>query len=434
MRKKTAIPVVRVHKGQARLRLEGRVFYFGRFGSPEAVAKADRLIATWLANGRRLPDDLANTAPQEHATPAAKAERRAAIAASKPVSIAPVSVLIAPVSVPPEPEGTGLTVGELCSMWIAWIKSERMAGRASRSTSLMHGARQAAAALHRHWSMRACDFGPRALQEVQESLVKEPCRPAGRRRKDGKKSSPKYRTRGTVNDVIGRVRQLFKWAVGREYVPEGKIHALQQVPALMPGQSTARDNEPKTPVPDAVLDATLPHLPTVVADLLRVVRLTGCRTGEACGMRRADIRMEGDVWTWTPPAHKTAWRGHRRVIAIGPKAQAILRPYVVKAEPTAFLFSPRQAIEQQRGRKAGRHIRDHYDTCAITRAITRVCEAHGIEKWSPHQLRHARLTEVRQAFGIDAAQVVGGHRHVAVTEVYAAADQGKAREVALRTG
>ena len=431
-RRKDAVPVVRCHHGFARLRLDGREFHLGRFGTPEARAKGDRLIAAWLANGRRLPTDAAQEPPAP--APAIVEPVQPAPVADLPVVVDVSPARAVTVTAPQEPDGTGLTVGELCSMWIAWIKSERMADRASRSTSLMHGARQASAALHRHWSMRAADFGPRALQEVQEALVKEPCRPAGRRRKDGKKSPPKYRTRGTVNDVIVRVRQLFKWAVGREYVPEGKIHALQQVPALMPGQSTARDNAPKTPVADEVFEATLPRLPAVVADLLRVVRLTGCRTGEACGLRRADIRMDGDVWTWTPPAHKTAWRGHSRVIAIGPKAQAILLPYVVKAEPTAFLFSPREAMEQQRGRKAGRHIRDHYDTCAITRAITRACEAHGIAKWSPHQLRHARLTEVRQAFGIDAAQVIGGHRHVAVTEVYAAADQGKAREVALRTG
>jgi hypothetical protein len=118
---------------------------------------------------------------------------------------------------PAEPDGTGLTVGELCELWLAWIKAERVVGKASRSTSILFGARQAAAALRHHWSMRAADFGPRALHEVQAALVTEPCRPAGKRKKEGgKQSPPRYRTRKTVNDVVGRVRQLFKWAVGRE--------------------------------------------------------------------------------------------------------------------------------------------------------------------------------------------------------------------------
>jgi integrase len=423
-RKKDAVPVVRSHRGIARVRLDGREFYLGRFGSPEAREKADRLIAAWLANGRRLPVEEPSQAP-----PPALPHLADAPVVVEVTPVAPVTV-----SVPAVPDGTGLTVGELCSMWLAWIKEKRLPGKDSRDTSIMHGARQASTALRHHWSMLASDFGPRALYEVQETLVKEPCRPAGRRRKDGKKSSNKFRTRSTVNDVVGRVRQLFKWAEGRELVREGKIFALQQVAPIMPGQTTARDNDPKRPVPDEVFEATLPHVPTVVADLLRVVRLSGCRTGEACDLRRADINMTGEVWVWIPPSHKTAWRGHQRVIQIGPKAQAILLPYIMKAEPDAFLFSPRIAVAQRRGRKAGRHIRDSYDTCGVARAITRACERHGITKWSPHQLRHTRLTEVRNQFGIDAAQAVGGHRHIAVTEVYATASQEKAAQAARLTG
>jgi integrase len=434
MRKKTAIPVVRVHKGQARLRLDGRVFYFGRLGSPEAVAKADRLIAAWLANGRRLPDDLADTAPQEHATPAEKAQRRAATVAPQPVTLPAVAV--PPIAVPVEPEGTGITVGELCELWIAWIKAERVVGKEARATSILFGARQAAAALRHHWAMRAADFGPRALYEVQAALVTEPCRTAGKRKKEGgKKTPPRYRTRKTVNDVVGRVRQLFKWAVGRELVPEGRIVALQQVAALMPGQTTARDNPPKRPVPDEEFLAALQHLPPVLADLLRVVVLTGCRTGEACQLTRDCIDMKGDAWEWRPKTHKSAWRGHERVIFIGPRVQAILRPYIVKADgDTAFLFSPREAMVQLGYEEPSHRVRDHYDTDSVRRAIVRACEAHGIPQWTPHRLRHTRLTNVRNEFGLDHAQAVGGHRHASVTEIYAAAGHEKAREVALQTG
>jgi len=34
--------------------LSGKRFYLGRFGSPEAQQKYDRLVAEWLTNGRRL--------------------------------------------------------------------------------------------------------------------------------------------------------------------------------------------------------------------------------------------------------------------------------------------------------------------------------------------------------------------------------------------
>ncbi|MFO0954419.1 MAG: hypothetical protein U0835_25320 [Isosphaeraceae bacterium] len=39
--------------GRAVVTIDGRDIYLGRYGSPESRAEYDRLIATWLANGRR---------------------------------------------------------------------------------------------------------------------------------------------------------------------------------------------------------------------------------------------------------------------------------------------------------------------------------------------------------------------------------------------
>jgi hypothetical protein len=62
---KRKTPKLRLHKpsGRARLRLNGREFYTGAWDferkrpTPEAQREADRLIALWLSNGRRLPAD-----------------------------------------------------------------------------------------------------------------------------------------------------------------------------------------------------------------------------------------------------------------------------------------------------------------------------------------------------------------------------------------
>lgn len=51
-----------------------------------------------------------------------------------------------------------------------------------------------------------------------------------------------------------------------------------------------------------------------------------------------------------------------------------------------------------------------------------------------HQLRHLLATEVRRAFGLEAAQVVLGHSHAAITQVYAERDVARALEVAARIG
>lgn len=53
-------PVHHRAMGQARVRLNGRDFYLGPWGSEGAEARYERLIGEWLANGRTLatPDTI----------------------------------------------------------------------------------------------------------------------------------------------------------------------------------------------------------------------------------------------------------------------------------------------------------------------------------------------------------------------------------------
>src|SRR2546430_744250 len=63
----TAVPSYRLHKpsGQAILTLEGRDIYLGTHDTPESREKYNRLIADWLANGRRLPTPTSETTVAE---------------------------------------------------------------------------------------------------------------------------------------------------------------------------------------------------------------------------------------------------------------------------------------------------------------------------------------------------------------------------------
>ena len=49
------VPKLRLHKatGQAVVTLNGRDHYLGQHGTPKSRERYDRLIAQWLANGRR---------------------------------------------------------------------------------------------------------------------------------------------------------------------------------------------------------------------------------------------------------------------------------------------------------------------------------------------------------------------------------------------
>ena len=60
------------------------------------------------------------------------------------------------------------------------------------------------------------------------------------------------------------------------------IQALATVAACARGRTEAREAPPVRPVDEATVEATLPHLPPIVADMVRFQQLTGCRPGEVC--------------------------------------------------------------------------------------------------------------------------------------------------------
>jgi integrase len=56
-------------------------------------------------------------------------------------------------------------------------------------------------------------------------------------------------------------------------------------------------------------------------------------------------------------------------------------------------------------------------------------------RWHPHQLQHNAATEIRRAFGLEAAQLALGHSLAQMTEaVYAERDGSKVAEIMRRVG
>jgi integrase len=186
--------------------------------------------------------------------------------------------------------------------------------------------------------------------------------------------------------------------------------------------------------------------------MVRVQRLTGMRPGEAARMRGCDLDTSGEVWAYRPARHKTSWRGKARVVLVGPKGQEALRPFL-KPDPDAYLFSPREAHEEWlAARRSARKTRvqpsqacrrkanpkrrpgEFYTRFTYAAAFARACRKAGVPHWHPNQLRHARATEVRGAYGLEAAQVVLGHARANVTEVYAERNLTLATRVVAETG
>jgi integrase len=297
----------------------------------------------------------------------------------------------------------------------------------------------------------AAQFGPLALKAVRQKMIE-----AGW-------------CRNTINSAIGRVRRMFRWAASEEKLPVTAYQALATVQGLQRCRTEAIESKPVQPVSDEVIEATLPKLPQVVADMVRFQRLTGCRPQDVCSIRPCDIDTVEDVWRFRPESHKTEHHGRERIVFIGPKAQDVLSPYLLRAE-TAYCFAP---ADSERKRLAGRHesritplscgnrpgtnrrskptkvaglrYTTHSYRRAIARAVAAVNADHQrafldgeepapVPNWAPNRLRHSAGTELRRRFGLETARVVLGHSDVAATAIYAEADMERAAAVMREVG
>lgn len=345
--------------------------------------------------------------------------------------------------------GDGPTVVEICASYM------RFAEGYYRGSSLPNIKTAIRVLRDLYGRVPATEFGPLALQAVQRHLVSE------------------GHSRQYINKLTLVIRRIFKWGVAQELIPPAVLQALIAVPGLKRGRTAARETAPVKPVPEVVVDKTLPYLPTIVADMVRLQRLVGARPTEICILRPCDIDRSGDVWIYTPSHHKTEHHGRARTIMIGPKAQEILARYLLRPADS-FCFSPAETMAAHyEGRHAARKTpinqgnrpgsnkkrsrkrppSDHYTQSsyghAVARGVKRInaetverfkklgqtpTEADLVPRWSPNQLRHAVGTEIRRKFGLEAAQVVLGHARADVTQVYAERDLELAREVAKKIG
>ncbi|MEZ6128957.1 MAG: site-specific integrase [Planctomycetaceae bacterium] len=283
--------------------------------------------------------------------------------------------------------------------------------------------------------VKMSEFGPRALKAVRERMVELGwCR--------------KY-----INKQIGRIVRMVKWGVSEELVAPGVYQALSTIAGLRKGRTEAPDHEPVKPVADADVNATIPHLTAVLADMVRLQRLSGARPGEITSLRPMDVSCGARVWRFRPDSHKTEHHDRERIIFLGPRAQKVLAKYLDRA-PDQYCFSPRESEELRRSElhrqrrtplnygntrkpryEDGKRLpSDCYTTGSYRRAIQRACAKAGISKWSPNQIRHTAGTEVRRKRGLEAAQTVLGHASADVTQIYAERDMELAASVAMELG
>lgn len=258
-------PKYRKHRasGQAIVTFNARDFYLGPYGTKASRIEYDRLVAEWLAGGRHLP------APGE----------------------------------------ADLTIVELCAVFMRHAKTYYI--KDGEPTSTLSGIKRAIEPLRLFYGRTlVAEFGPKRLKSLRHTLLQ-----AGRT------------NRTTINKRIGIIKQMFEWGVAEELLPPSVYQALAAVKGLRKGRSTAREPVPVESVSVEAVEATLPQLLPVVADMVRFQRLTGARPGEVCQLRPMDVDRAKSTWQYRPSSHKTEHHDRNRIIFIGPRAQAIVCPY-----------------------------------------------------------------------------------------------------------
>ncbi|QDV75374.1 tyrosine-type recombinase/integrase [Botrimarina mediterranea] len=386
------LPTYRRHKasGQAVVTLCGVDHYLGPYGSKPSRVLYDRLVAEWLASGRSRPSNA---------------------------------------------DASALTIVELAARY--WEFAVGYYQKDGRSTGVTPGIKATLRYLNDWYGREPADqFGPLRLKALRDRMIA-----------DG-------HSRNYINDHVGRIKRMFKWAVSEELVTESTYHALAVVEGLKRGRTTARETARVLPIDDAIVQQTLTFLPETVADMVRLQRLTGMRPAEVCLLRPCDLDRSRPVWIYRPESHKTEHHGRDRWVFVGPQGQELLDRYLDR-DPDSRCFQPRDSEARRRlaahaarvtppnqgdapgANRAPRPKRSPgstYHVASYRRAIHRACDKAGVARWSPNRLRHAAATEVRAKFGLEAAQVVLGHAGADVTQIYAERDLAKGLEVAAKIG
>ena len=386
------LPKYRLHRasGLAIVTLNGGDHYLGQYNSPASHQEYDRLISEWLATGRQGGD----TADLMRS----------------------------------------ITVNQLfLAFWHHVTEYYRKEGQ---PTGEVHGIRYALKpVINLYGDSPVGDFGPLQLKAVRETMIAQGL------------------VRRLINQRIHKIRRMFRWGVESALVSPVVLQGLLALSPLKAGRSAALESPPVRPLAEDLLRKTQHHMPVEIKAMTELQWITGMRPGEVARMRTMDIEQSEKAWVYRPESHKTQHHGISRIIPLGPKAQAVVRPFLNSDRPEAFLFSPCVRVHRwnqqrrenrqtpmtpsQENRRPKRHPRkepgDRYTTSSYAHAIAAACLAAGVDRWGPNRLRHSAATRIRRDYGLDAARAILGHQTSAITEVYAELDFGQAMEIASQT-
>ena len=323
------MPAYRVHKTKnlAYVYMCGRMHYLGRAHSPES----------WQAYHAAIASHLKGKPPEK------RSRTRGAVAA--------------------------FTIAELTERWYL-AERERFGPRHQRTYEAGYASKEL---ICHHATATVSEFGPRAFKAIRDRMVR-----------DG-------RSRQYTNRMMNTIRRCIRWGVAEELVPGDRLEALKAVDGLRFG--AAPESAPRRAADPEAVKAVLRWLDAngqaAAAALVRFLRATGCRPGEACRAKWIEFRLSGDLPHFVPSMHKTACHGIDRCVPLNADALAAIGGGMRLGCGEDFVFV------HTRGRP--------FTSNALLLAVRRAITATGCANWSPYGLRHLAATTALARTGSEAA-------------------------------
>jgi integrase len=423
--------------GQARVVLNGRHHLLGPHGSKASRQEYDRLIAEWVANGRQGP---------------------AAAAGELTVATLIIRFWTHAQGYYRDPDGTQSR--ELLNFKQALIPLRRLYG-----------------------TTPAKNFGPLALKAVRQSMINdfEWCRNVVNRQTTRVRQVFKWAVENelvpaSVSHALAAVsglregRSEARESVPVKAVPEAMVYAikdhvsrqvwamveLQWITGMRSGEVVRmrtgdidttgalwvyRPRKHKTQHHGHVREIFIgPRARSILEPLIKPnLEAFIFSPADAEAERRA--RLHADRATPLSCGNKPGSNRRRRP-AHTPGARYTVTAYLRAIYAGCEKAGPPPAeLARLRVPAAGRKKRaTRWETAAELKArlgekkwaeLTKWREEH---RWHPHQLRHAAGSRLRKEFGVEAAQVVLGHKTLSVTELYAQKNVDAARKIMGEVG
>ena len=254
-------------------------------------------------------------------------------------------------------------------------------------------------------------------------------------------------TRYYVNCLMKHFKKILVWGINHGLLSPIYRESIRLFPGITSYKPRGLpDRPPRESVRDSDVLATLPFLPPIIADMVKIQRAACLRPSEVCSLLVGDIIFNDSGMAFVSKAkNKIARKGVRRQIAFGNAEQAILHKYCDGRNPDEYVFSMRQYAAWQHAQKRANRktpmtpsqrqrdkdnkktrfdryredITSNLYSRVIRRAVQQaIKENPDVKPWTPYQLRHAAYSALSAQYGVDIASKVAGHLSPNMARIY----------------